>query len=192
MTISNNSNKTYVQNFTPYPTVFKSTANYASGTLQALIGFVDKEAYEYWDSTQLMEELNSLSTTSNTLFLKDMKGHLWMIDVGTVQQTATQKTNQMQVTISLPWTEIGPADDVSIIQTPEDAGWNNDAQVLDVQLDVDVNSGLLQVVYPFPYNGTAFYLVGVTPDGVTTAVQPLPVVSQQTTDGQLTAVVRSK
>ena len=192
MTVSNNNNKSYVQNFTPYPTVFQSTANYASGTLQALIGFVDPKAYKYWDSTQLMDELNALSTTTNTLFLKDMKGHLWMVDIGTVQMTATQKTREMQVTISLPWTEIGDASDVSIIQTPEDEGWNNDAQVLDVTLDVDVETGLLQVVYPFPYNGTAFYLVGVTPEGVVSAVQPLPSKASQPTDGQLKAVVRHK
>ena len=192
MAVSNNSNKSYVQNFTPYPTVFQSMANYASGTLQALIGFVDPKAYKYWDSTQLMDELNALSTTTNTLFLKDMKGHLWMIDVGTVQMTATQKTREMQVTISLPWTEIGDASDVSIIQTPDDEGWNTDAQVLDVTLDVDVETGLLQVVYPFPYNGTAFYLVGVTPEGVVNAVQPLPSKASQPTDGQLKAVVRHK
>ena len=192
MALSNNSNKSYVQNFTPYPTVFKSTANYASGTLQALIGFVDQKTYTYWDDTALMNELNGLSTTDYTLFLKDMKGHLWMVDVGAVQQTVTQNTREMQVTISLPWTEIGSSEDVSIIQTPEDEGWNYDAQVLDVKLDVDVDTGLLRVAYPYPYNGTAFYLVGVTPDGVTSMVQPLPSVAQNNTDGELRARIRNR
>ena len=64
--------------------------------------------------------------------------------------------------------------------------------MLDVTLDVDVETGLLQVVYPFPYNGTAFYLVGVTPEGVVNAVQPLPSKASQPTDGQLKAVVRHK
>ena len=190
--LSNNSNKSYAQNFTPYPTVFKSTANYASGTLQALIGFVDKNTYRYWDDTALMAELNGLSTTDYTLFLRDMKGHIWMIDVGTVQQTVKYGTREMQVTISLPWTEIGNAEDVSIIQTPEDEGWNYDAQVLDVKLDVNVDTGTLEVVYPFPYNGTAFYLVGVTPQGVVSAVQPLPATASSPTDGQLKAVIRHK
>ena len=185
--LSNNSNKSYVQNFTPYPTVFRSTANYASGTLQALIGFVDKKTYRYWDDTVLMKELSDLSTTDSTLFLRDLKGHLWMIDVGAVQQTVKYGTREMQVTISLPWTEIGDASDVSIIQTPDDEGWAFDAQVLDVKFDVNVETGLLQVVYPFPYNGTAFYLVGVTPQGVINTVQPLPNTASQPTDGQLKA-----
>lgn len=192
MTVSNNSNKSYVQNFTPFPTVFQSTANYSSGTLQALIGFVDPKSYKYWDSTQLMDELNALSTTTNTLFLKDMKGHLWMVDVGTVQMTATQKTREMQVTISLPWTEIGDASDVSIIQTPDDEGWDYGEQVLDVKLDVDVNTGLLYVTYPFPYNGTAFYLVGTNPVGSENIVQPLPETASSPQDGILKAKVRDK
>lgn len=187
MAVSNNSNKSSLQNFTPYPTVFQSTANYASGTLQALIGFVDPKVYKYWDSTQLMDELNALSTTTNTLFLKDMKGHLWMVDVGTVQMTATQKTREMQVTISLPWTEIGDASDVSIIQTPDDEGWNSGVEVLDVELDVDVTTGVLGVSYPFPYNGTSFYLVGSTPVGSENVVNPLPSVASSPQDGVLTA-----
>ncbi len=196
MTISNNSNKTYVQNFTPYPTVFKSTANYASGTLQALIGFVDKEAYQYWDSTALMDELNGLSTSDYTMFLRDMKGHLWMVDVGTVQQTVTQKTLQMQVTISLPWTEIGSTEGVSIIQTPKDAGWNNGTEVLDVLLDVNVATGQLEVTYPYPYYGTTFsldatgkLLIASTPIDVTPPTFTLSDVAQQPTDGQLSATV---
>lgn len=190
--LSNNSNKTYSQNFTPYPTVFKSTANYATGTLQALIGFVDKQTYRYWDDTRLMAELNGLSTTDYTIFLRDMKGHLWQVDVGTVTQTVKYGTKEMQVTISLPWTEIANANDVSIIQTQEDEGWNYDTQVLDVKLDVNINTGMLYAVYPYPYNGTAFYLIGVTPDGMTNTVQPLPTYARYSTDGQLKATVRSK
>ena len=116
-----------------------------------------------------------------------MKGRLWMVDIGAVQMTAAQNTREMQVTISLPWTEIGNADNVSIIQTPNDEGWNNDAQVLDVVLDVDTTTGLLYAIYPYPYRGTEFYLVGVTPDGVVSAVQPLPSVAANPTDGILKA-----
>lgn len=150
MAVTNNSNKQYSQNFTPYPTVFRSTANYASGTLQALIGFVDKKYYKYWDSTALMSELRGLSTTTNTLFLKDKKGQIWMVDVGAVTLTATQKTREMQVTISLPWTEIGDAENVSIIQTPDDEAWNSaSAQILDGTFDVEIGTGKLKAIYPY-------------------------------------------
>lgn len=122
MNISNNNNKAFSQNFTPYPTEFRSTANYASGTLQGLIGKVDQTNNVYEDSVELMDELYALSTTDYILFLKDMKGHIWQVSVGAVQQSATQKTKEMQVTISLPWTQIGDASGLSIIQTNDDVG----------------------------------------------------------------------
>lgn len=184
----NNNNKSYAQNFTPYPTVFNSTANYASGTLQAYIGFVDKKTYRYWDDTVLMKELNGLSTTTDTLFLRDLKGHLWLVSVGAITQTVKYGTREMQVTISLPWTEIGNADNVSIIQTPDDAAWNSAAaQVLDVKLDVDSDTGKLFVTYPYPYNSTAFYLIGVTPQGQTSLVNELPDTLAAPSDGILKA-----
>ena len=192
--LSNNSNKSYVQNFTPYPTVFRSTANYASGTLLSLIGFVDKKTYRYWDDTALMAELNGLSTTDYTLFLRDMKGHLWMVDVGTVQQTVKYGTKEMQVAISLPWTEIGSAENVSIIQTPEDEGWDYDANVFDVILQADLTTGQLSVIYPYPYKGTTFTytnsnasLNATTPLGVTPPTFVLPPVADEATDGELVA-----
>ena len=193
MTVSNNNNPSFVQNFTRYPTRMKSSANYASGTLQALIGFVDMKSYKYWDSTALMDELNSLSTTDNTLFLRDMKGHLWMVATSSaIQQTSTQKTREMQVTISLPWTEIGDASAVSIIQTPNDAGWDYDAQVLDVRFDINIETGMLEVTYPEPYKGTTFSLVknslvASTPNGTTSPTFTISPSLMEPEDGQITA-----
>lgn len=157
MSVSNNANSSYVQNFTPYPTRLYSSANYASGTLQALIGFVDQTANKYYDDTKLMDELNALSTADYTLFLKDMKGHIRMVAPnGAITQTYNQKTVQMEVTISFPWVEIGDATKVSVIQLPTDEGWKDDAQILDVTLKVDLETGELIVTYPYPYYGTKF------------------------------------
>lgn len=157
MSVSNNANSSYVQNFTPYPTRMYSNANYASGTLQALIGFVDRQSYRYFDSVKLVDELNALSTADYVLFLKDMKGHIRMVAPnGAVTQTVNIKSPQLEVTISFPWVEIGNANKVSIIQLPTDEGWNNDAQLLDVKIGIDYNTGELVVTYPYPYYGTRF------------------------------------
>lgn len=196
MTVSNNNSPTFSANFTPYPTRFGTTSNYASGTLQALIGFIDYTAYKYFDSAELMDELNALSTTPYVLFLKDMKGHLRMVSTGgAIQQTPEQKTLEMQVTISLPWTEIGDADKFSVIQVPTDAGWNKDQQVLDVKLEVNPETGVLSVVYPDSYYGTTFKMSGLhllaeTPDGVTPAQFNLAPTASATTDGELKATIQ--
>ena len=214
--VGNNNSPTLNANFTRYPTRMPSTQNYASGTLQGLIGAIytvpalieqignykwtaKPSTLDYFDSVDLEQELYDLSTAPYQLFLRDMKGRLRMIATnGAVTMTTNIKQKQQSISISFPWVEIGDASDVTIIQTPEDYGWNNDNQVLDVSLDVDVDTGELSATYPFPYNGTKFYLTGVnketltakTPLGVTPAQFDLSEVAEEPNDGELTATVK--
>lgn len=199
MTVSNNNSPQFSQNFTPYPTRFWSSANYASGTLQSLIGAIDTRTMQYVDTTQLMDELNALSTNQNVLFLKDMKGHLRLVHTGgAIQQTPNQKSVPMQVTISLPWTEIGDASDVSLIALPGDDGWNYDDAVLDVRLDVDMGSGMLNAYYPLLYRGTRFSmdssgnLNASTPNGITPAKFTLSETASEPDDGELNAELQNE
>lgn len=195
MTVSNNNSPQLSQNFTRYPTKHKSTANYASGTLQGLIGVVNAAIGEYYDDADWITELTELSTSDYTLFLKDMKGFIRLVTVSNpIQYSPQQSTIQMQTTISLPWAEIGEVgSDVSVIQTPSDAGWNYDDQVFDVELDVDVYTGVLSATYPPAYYGTTFSmarerdLLATTPADVTPADFYLSPVAEEGDDGILTA-----
>lgn len=215
--VGNNNSPTLNANFTRYPTRMPSTQNYASGTLQGLIGAIytvpalieqignykwtaKPSTLDYFDSVDLEKELYDLSTAPYQLFLRDMKGRLRMIATnGAITMTTNIKQKQQSISISFPWVEIGDASDVTIIQTPDDYGWNNDNQVLDVQLDVDVATGELSATYPFPYNGTKFYLTGAnnetltakTPLGVTPAQFELSKTAMQPADGEVTAVVKT-
>lgn len=214
--VGNNNSPTLNANFTRYPTRMPSTQNYASGTLQGLIGAIytvpalieqignhkwtaKPSTMDYFDNVDLEKELYDLSTAPYRLFLRDMKGHLHMIHTSApIAMTTNIKQKQQSISMSLPWVEIGDASDVTIIQTPDDYGWNNDNQVLDVQLDVDVATGELSATYPFPYNGTKFYLTGVnketltakTPLGVTPAQFELSETATQPNDGEVTATIK--
>ncbi len=214
--VGNNNNPTLNANFTRYPTRMPSTQNYASGTLQGLIGAIytvpalveqignykyaaKPSTLDYFDSVDLEKELYDLSTAPYQLFLRDMKGRLRMIATkSAITMTTNIKQKQQSISISFPWVEIGDASDVTIIQTPNDYGWNNDNQVLDVSLDVDVATGELSAIYPFPYNGTKFYLTGVnketltakTPLGVTPAQFELSDIATEPDDGELNATVK--
>ncbi|MCH5315497.1 MAG: hypothetical protein J1E81_06255 [Eubacterium sp.] len=213
--VGNNNSPTMNANFTPYPTRMPSAQKYASGTLSGLIGTIytvpalieqigqykytaKPSTMDYFDSVDLEQELYNLSVAPYQLFLCDMKGRLRMIATsGPITMTTNLKQKQQSISISLPWVEVGDASDVTIIQTPNDYGWNNDNQVLDVELDVDVATGELFAQYPFPYNGTKFYLTGVnkekltakTPLGVTPAQFNLSDTAENTKDGELTATV---
>lgn len=214
--VGNNNSPTLNANFTRYPTRMPSAQNYASGTLQGLIGAIytvpalieqignykwtaKPSTLDYFDSVDLEQELYDLSTAPYQLFLRDMKGRLRMVATnGAITMTTNIKQKQQSISISFPWVEIGDASDVTIIQTPDDYGWNNDNQVLDVSLDVDVNTGELSATYPFPYNGTKFYLTGVnkenltakTPLGITPAQFNLSETASKPDDGELTATVK--
>lgn len=211
--VGNNNTPTLNANFTRYPTRMPSTQNYASGTLQGLIGAIytvpalieqignykwttKPSTMDYFDNVDLEKELYDLSTAPYQLFLRDMKGRLRMIHTNApISMTTNIKQKQQSISISFPWVEIGDASDVKIIQTPNDYGWNNDNQILDVNLNVDVATGELSATYPFPYNGTKFYLTGInkemltakTPIGVTPAQFELSNVAENTNDGVLTA-----
>lgn len=213
---SNNNSPTLNKNFTPYPTRMPDTSNHISGTLQGLIGAiytvsalveqigsfkhtVKPSTLDYFDSVDLEQELYELSTAPYQLFLRDMKGHLRMVTINNqIRMTPDLKKRQIPLTISFPWVEIGDASDVTIIQTPEDYGWNNDGQVLDVRLDVDPTTGILTANYPKPYTGTKFYLTGAnneilrakTPLGVTPAQFALSEKANEPDDGILSATAK--
>lgn len=199
--VSNNNEPTFQENFTKYPTYFPTTQNHASGVLQSLIGTIDATANEYYDSIELQRELDNLSTTKHSLFLRDMKGHIRMVKIsGPITQNTNYKTLKMQNTISLPWREVGSAEDVPVIQLPTDVGWAIDEYVLDVRLDVDVETGMLYAYYNIPYNGTRFSLSGNSQQNLiatTPSVLALPkfelpaeeTPNDPTNDGMLTVAV---
>ena len=120
--VSNNNSPTWQTNFTPYRLRQQSSRMGKSGTLQALLSNAKNQKYQ--DSAQLMDSLFSLSQTQNALFLKDMKGNLYMVQVsGPITQTINTKSYAQQVTVSIPWEEVGDASTVSVIQTSTDAGF---------------------------------------------------------------------
>ena len=150
--VSNNNTPSFLTNFTGYRLKQPTTRDSKSGNLQALLS--NTVAGRYTDNTLQMENLYALSKCNNPLFLKDMKGNLYMVTIsGAITQTINTKSNIQEVTVSIPWEEIGSADEVSIIQLPTDKGWVDDnAQLEEVRLEVDEETGMLKAIYPDGYN----------------------------------------
>ena len=121
--ISNNNNPNFLATFTPYRVRQQSSRMGKTGTLTALISNFENGVYS--DNTALMNKLYNLSITEHTLFLKDMKGDIYKIGIsGAITQTVNTKSRLQEVTISIPFEEIGDASDAVIIQLPTDEGWN--------------------------------------------------------------------
>ena len=125
--IPNNNSPGILDNFTPYPTVQLSTANYRSGTLSGYIGYVGGGA-EYMEKDDLRMELYALSTTGNALFLKNRKGDLIQIRIaGEVSVSTLDASQQQAQTASIPWVEIGATDGKRIVITEDDGFYSEPA-----------------------------------------------------------------
>lgn len=119
--IGNNNQPGVLQNFTPYPTVQPSPANYRSGTLTSLIGSIDREG-NYSDTTELRDRIYALSVTQGALFLKNRKGDIWKIRTSdAVSMSTADGTREQAQVASLPWVETADAESARIILLPGDA-----------------------------------------------------------------------
>ena len=120
--VSNGNTPSWLNNFTPYRYRQPATTSGKSGTLQALLSNAANGQYN--DTAQMMDELFAASLTTNPLFLKDMKGNLYMVSISApITQTVDTQNGVQQVTVSIPWEEIGSTDGIALIQLPTDEGW---------------------------------------------------------------------
>ena len=111
--VTNNNQPGVFKNFTPYPTVMIAPQNYQSGTLQSLIGVINNG--EYSDTINLRDAIYELSTTKNTLFLKNRKGDLLKIrPTDSITMETMDNTRAQAQTVSFPWAEVGDASDAVI------------------------------------------------------------------------------
>lgn len=162
--ISNNNSPNWLTNFTPYRLRQPSARNGQSGTLQALLSNYNQSKNFYEDTVALMDELKQASLSTNTFFLKDMKGNLYMVGIsGPITQTVNIKSKVQEVTISVPWEEVGDASNVSLIQYVTDDSQVKEDEVLSVVLSVNPTTGMLSATYPQNYYGTEFSLYALTP-----------------------------
>lgn len=156
--LSNNNNPNILENFTRFPLRQAAPQNYKSGVLTTLIGEVDYGHNTYVDTWALADRIQALSLSQNTLFLKDMKGGLWMIHTnGPISMAVDDKNYIQPIQMSFPWVEIGSAEGVSVVTLPTDDLWETD-EVIDTTLSVDINTGILSWTRPDVYRGSSFVM----------------------------------
>lgn len=120
--VTNNNTPQVLQSFTRYPAVQPAPQNYRSGTLQSLIGTITDCRYS--DTREVRDAIWALSTTANTLFLKNRKGDLLRIrTAGAIEMDTGDNSPLQPQTVSLPWVEIGSAEDAQIVVTRRDGAW---------------------------------------------------------------------
>lgn len=105
---SNGNAPSVAPTFTPYPVVMRDTQNRHSGTLSALIGYV-LDPGVYHDDNSLRDQIRALSTTQNTLFLRNRRGDFMKIAIaGEIVNTTSDNSVGQEQGVRIPWVEIGP------------------------------------------------------------------------------------
>lgn len=114
---SNQNQPVLLDNFTPYPAWQPSSPRARAGTLTALLGRFVNGTYS-GETTDDMDRLFALSASVNPLFYRDMKGNLYMVRLsGPITQTINNQTGVLEVSVSVPWVEVGDADGAKIYLT---------------------------------------------------------------------------
>ena len=120
--MSNNAEVTVLQNFTKYPTVQYGTANYWSGGLSALCGYVSCADGNYVQNPNMIDELKSLTSDTRRKFLKDIDGNIWEVKItSSISITAENNALQSVSSVKVSWTEVGEISGISIINNPNAA-----------------------------------------------------------------------
>lgn len=153
--ISNNNTPNIINNFTRYPTRQGMSANYKSGTLTGYIGSITDDTHEYVDTVKEVDKVMALSSSQNTLFLIDPKGHFIRIHTNGAITSQTQvEKNCMPQSVTFPWVEIGSAEGITVTSTPEDTFYPLD-NIIFTTLKIDVATGALLWTVPSAYrNGS--------------------------------------
>ena len=124
--MSNNAVVSVLQNFTKYPTIQYGTANYWSGGLSALCGYVSCVDGSYIQTPNMIDEIKKLTSDTRRKFLKDIEGNIWEVKISApVSVTSEESLTQSVKTAKISRTEVGEASGISIINNPntETTSW---------------------------------------------------------------------
>lgn len=96
--------------FTAYPSVMRDTQNRHSGTLSALVGGITAPGV-YTDTNTLRDQIRALSTSKNTLFLRNRRGDFMRVAIsGEIINATADNSVKQELSVRIPWVEIGPAE----------------------------------------------------------------------------------
>lgn len=152
---SNNNAPQLLKNFTRYPTRQPETSNYLTGNLSGYIGSIDWANGGYVDTVEQSEALFGLSTSENTLFLLDPKGHFLRIHTSdAISMYVKTKSAALPQTMTIGWAELGSTEQVSLIAAPGGDYYPTDS-VIATRLSINPRTGSLMWTIPDDYkNGS--------------------------------------
>lgn len=115
-TVVNNLDRQMHINYNQYTSATSTETNYMSGTLSALLGYVNCTTHEYVDDIALIKAWRKFITQPKPFLLKSQKGDVWVVNIIDNPQTEYQENSIMLPTrITFSWAETCSVNDVQIV-----------------------------------------------------------------------------
>lgn len=114
-TITQNTDKYLHVGYNTYPSLTSTQTNYMSGTLSAMIGYVQCTTKTYVDDIDLVRAWRDFITRPTIYMLKSQKGDVWIVNI-TENPTTTYSEMERQIptTFSFSWAECCSVKDIKI------------------------------------------------------------------------------
>jgi hypothetical protein len=124
-TVTQNTDRSLHVGYNTYPSLTLTTTNYMSGTLTAMLGFVDcVTSYgtkKYEDNIETVRAWREFITRPAIYMLKSQKGDVWIVNITDgITTTYDESIKEIPTTISFSWAECCSVDDIIIIGYHQD------------------------------------------------------------------------
>ncbi len=125
-TITNNLDRTTHVGYGRYVSSTSTDVNYMSGTLSAMIGYVNCTTKEYVDNIALVKAWRSFITQKKPFLLKSQKGDVWVVNITDNPTTQYQENHyRIPAAFSFSWAESYDINDISIVDYDADTSVNS-------------------------------------------------------------------
>lgn len=114
-TVTNNLDRVVHVGYNRYITTTSTDVNYMSGTLSAMIGYVNCMSKEYVDDISLVRAWRKFITQKKMFLLKSQKGDVWVVRI-TDNPTTQYQENYYKIptTFTFSWAECCNVDDIFV------------------------------------------------------------------------------
>ena len=120
-TVTNNMDAEAHVGYSRYITSTSTDVNYQSGTLTAMLGYVNCANRQYVDDISLVKAWRKFITQKKSYLLKSQKGDVWIVNIVNTPTTTYEESNRaLPTTISFDWAESYGLDEVVIHDSSAD------------------------------------------------------------------------
>lgn len=120
--VTQNTDKSLHVGYNTYPTLTRTNTNYMTGSITAMLGYVDCETIygtkKYEDNIELVQAWRDFITRPSIYMLKSQKGDVWVVNIIDAPTTTYDEgIKELPTTISFSWAECMNIKDIIILGT---------------------------------------------------------------------------